>query len=291
MSSFPQTWSIDIATPIDQAIKQISQQFAPFFDGLNAFISFFLDVFQNLLFWMPWWIVIGIVGLLGIFATKKLFSAVTYGVMLFIIGLFGYWNLMIYTLSIVFVSVLFSLFIGLPYGILMAENPKIERMTLAVLDAMQTMPSWVYLIPAVSFFGLGRVPAVIATLIYALPPVTRLTSHAIAQVNPETLEAAKAFGATRVQSLIQVKIPQAAPTIMTGVNQTTMMAVAMVVTCSMIGAKGLGTEVLIAINRLEVGRGFEAGLSIVFIAIVMDRLSQGIARKMQEKTTRNAHAH
>lgn len=291
MSSFPQAWSIDIASPIDQAIKQISQDYAGFFDGLNAFISFFLDLFQNALFWMPWWLIIALVVLGATLATQKVLSAVLYGVMLLIIGLFGYWNLMIYTLSIVFVSVLFSLFIGLPYGILMAENPKVEHFTLAVLDAMQTMPSWVYLIPAVSFFGLGRVPAVIATLIYALPPVTRLTSHAISQVNPETLEAAKSFGSTRLQALVQVKLPQAVPTIMTGVNQTTMMAVAMVVTCSMIGAKGLGTEVLIAINRLEVGRGFEAGLSIVFIAIVMDRLSQSVARKMQEKTARYTHAH
>ncbi len=291
MGAFPEAWSVDIASPIDQAIQYLSQEFSSFFDGLKSFISFFLDLFQNLLFFLPWWLIVAGVVAGGYFATKRVSSALSYGLMLTIIGLFGYWNLMIYTLSIVFVSVLFSLFIGLPYGILMAENPKIERMTLSALDAMQTMPSWVYLIPAVSFFGLGRVPAVIATLIYALPPVTRLTSHAIAQVNLETLEAAKAFGSTRMQALLQVKIPQAAPTIMTGVNQTTMMAVAMVVTCSMIGAKGLGTEVLIAINRLEVGRGFEAGLSIVFIAIVMDRLSQSVARKMQEKTMRISHAH
>lgn len=285
---FPESWTLDIATPIDAGIKTISRQFAGFFDGVNAFISFFLNLVQDILFLIPWWVLILIIMAGGYLAIRRIGSAISYGAMVVVIGLFGYWDLMVYTLSIVFVSVVFALIIGLPYGILMAENKKVEHFSLVILDAMQTMPSWVYLIPAVSFFGLGRVPAVFATLIYALPPVVRLTSHAVLHVDQETLEAAKAFGTTKIQSLIQVKLPQAAPTILTGVNQTTMMAVAMVVTSSMIGAKGLGTEVLIAINRLEVGRGFEAGLSIVFIAIVMDRLTQGLAKSLPYNQTRKA---
>lgn len=282
MNPFPD-WSLDIAGSIDQGVRFLSTRFSNFFDGLKAFISFFLNAFESTLFFLPWWIILLIVAVGGYFATRKIVSGMVFAAMIFVVGLFGYWELMVYTLAIVFVSVLFSLIIGLPYGILMAENERVNRFSLPMLDAMQTMPSWVYLIPAVSFFGLGRVPAVIATMIYAVPPVIRLTSHAISHVDAETLEAAKAFGSTRMQALAQVKIPQAAGTIMTGVNQTTMMAVAMVVTCSMIGAKGLGSEVLIAINRLEVGRGFEAGISIVMIAIVMDRLSQGVAKNMQMK--------
>ncbi|MDD2534383.1 MAG: ABC transporter permease subunit [Eubacteriales bacterium] len=283
MMSFPENWSIDIAESIDQAIRTLGIRYEAIFDGIKAFVSFFLNSVEGFLFFLPWWVLLLMVLVGGYFATKRVLSALMFTVMIFVIGLFGYWNLMIYTLAIVFVSVLFSLFIGLPYGILMAENPRLARYSTSVLDAMQTMPSWVYLIPAVSFFGLGRMPAVMATMIYALPPVIRLTSHAISNVDSETLEAARAFGSTKIQALFQVKIPQAAGTIMAGINQTTMMAVAMVVTCSMIGAKGLGSEVLIAINRLEVGRGFEAGISIVFIAIVMDRLSQGVARSMDRK--------
>ena len=147
------------------------------------------------------------------------------------------------------------------------------------LDAMQTMPSFVYLIPALMLFGLGRVPAVFATTIYALPPMIRLTELGIKNVPKEMVEASQSFGSSTWQTLIKVQLPQALPTIMTGINQTTMMALAMVVISSMIGAKGLGMEVLIAISRIDIARGFEAGLSIVILAIIIDRLSQGIANK------------
>lgn len=284
MNSFPKSWSVDIATGVDRIVDLMSVSLEPFFNGLSAFISFFLNLFQNLMFMMPWWLLPLLVIAAGWFATRRMLPSLTFGVMVILIGSFGYWEFMIFTLAIVFTSVLFSLLLGLPYGILMAEFPRLEKVTLPILDAMQTMPSWVYLIPSVSFFGLGRVPAVIATMIYALPPVMRLTCHAITHVDAETVEAAQAYGSTRLQSLVKVKIPQAASTIMAGINQTTMMAVAMVVTCAMIGARGLGTEVLHAINRLEVGRGFEAGLSIVFIAIIIDRLTQGLARSLQNQT-------
>lgn len=189
----------------------------------------------------------------------------------------GLWQLMLETISLVIASVLISLCIGFPIGVLVSGSDKANQASRPILDAMQTMPTFVYLIPAVMFFGLGQVPAVIATTIYAVPPVIRLTSHAIRQVDAEVVEAARSFGSTWGQTLIKVQIPQALPTIMAGVNQTIMMAVAMVVTCAMIGAKGLGMEVLIGINRLEIGRGFTSGVAIVIVAIIIDRLTQGFS--------------
>jgi glycine betaine/proline transport system permease protein len=198
-------------------------------------------------------------------------------IMLFLIGTFGYYELAMLTLSLVSAAVLFSLLIGIPTGIAMAQSDKTERIMQPILDGMQTMPSFVYLIPALMFFGLGKVPAIIATLIYAVPPVIRLTNVGIREVDKEVVEAALAFGAKKKQVLWDVQLPLARPSIMVGVNQTTMMALAMVVIGSMIGAKGLGMEVLLSINRIEVGRGFEAGLSIVFLAIIIDRLTHSIA--------------
>ncbi|MDD3513876.1 MAG: ABC transporter permease subunit, partial [Synergistaceae bacterium] len=150
-----------------------------------------------------------------------------------------------------------------------------------ILDGMQTMPSFVYLIPAMMLFGLGRVPAVLATLIYALPPVIRLTALGLNQVPKPVEEAALAYGATRWQLIKEVRLPLAMPSILAGVNQTTMMALAMVVISSMIGARGLGQEVLLSINRIDIGRGFEAGISVVFLAIVIDRLTQNMAKRWE----------
>ncbi len=281
---FPEIPFIDIAGLIDSAVRWLKENLSWLFDFIRNVIDGMLSGTAAVLEIMPWWLLIVLVMVAGWLASRSIRSTLLYGAMLFLIGLFGYWELMNYTLSIVIVSVILSLLLGLPYGIWMAESEKVRTISTPLLDTMQTMPSFVYLIPAVILFGLGRVPAVIATLVYALPPVIRLTSHAILNVDSETAEAAQAFGCTRMQSLWQVRIPQAAPTIMAGVNQTIMMAVAMVVTSSMIGAKGLGEEVLISIQRMEVGRGFEAGISIVFIAIVIDRLTQGITRSLKKKS-------
>jgi glycine betaine/proline transport system permease protein len=164
----------------------------------------------------------------------------------------------------------------------MAKSDLVESIVKPILDAMQTMPSFVYLIPALMFFGLGKVPVLIATLIYAVPPVIRLTNVGIRQVSQSVLEAARALGASPRQILFEVEVPLSIPSIMVGINQTTMMALAMVVIASMIGARGLGLEVLLAINRIEVGRGFEAGISIVFLAIVIDRLTNALAAGRNE---------
>jgi glycine betaine/proline transport system permease protein len=167
----------------------------------------------------------------------------------------------------------------------MARNDRVRAVLQPVLDAMQTMPSFVYLIPAMMLFGLGKVPAVFATVIYAVPPIIRLTDVGIRGVPESVVEAARSFGASDRQLLFDVQLPLAFPSIMVGINQTTMMALAMVVIASMIGARGLGLEVLIAINRIEVGHGFTAGASIVFLAIVIDRISSAFARKQQKHLT------
>ncbi len=159
------------------------------------------------------------------------------------------------TLSIIIASVIVSLLLGFPIGILLSTSDRLDRFFRPILDTMQTMPVFVYLIPAMMFFGLGKPPAVIATTVYAVVPMIRLTNHGIRQIDKEVVEASLAFGSTKIQSLIKVQIPQALPTIMTGINQTLMMAMSMVVTTSMIGASGLGMEVLLAVNRVEIGRG------------------------------------
>ena len=227
----------------------------------------------------PGFIIILLVGLAGWKLLNSVKSAVVFMILMVLIGSFGYWDLAMITLSLVIASVVFSLLIGLPTGVLMARSDKAERVITPILDAMQTMPSFVYLIPALMFFGMGKVPSMFATIIYAVPPVIRLTNVGIRTVDVEALEAAKAFGATSRQVLFDVQLPLAKPSIMVGINQTTMMALAMVVIGSMIGAKGLGMEVLLSISRIEVGRGFEAGISIVFLAIVIDRITHSFSEK------------
>ncbi|MDD2206309.1 MAG: ABC transporter permease subunit [Aminobacterium sp.] len=228
---------------------------------------------------IPWWIYIVVIALLAWKATQRLSTTITLPISILFIGIFGLWDLAIGTLAVVIAAVFISLLIGIPLGILMAETKGVEPVMRPILDAMQTMPSFVYLIPAMMFFGLGKVPAVLATLIYSLPPVIRLTNLGLRQVPKPAQEAAIAYGATKWQLLKEVRVPLAMPTIMAGVNQTTMMALSMVVVASMIGARGLGQEVLLSINRIDVGRGFEAGISIVIMAITIDRITQGFAKK------------
>ncbi len=271
---FPKELQIDIGRPIDEAVAYLGSNYGSVFTSIKTMLSMLTQGIQAVVGIFPWWLVIIIVGVWGWKSGGRISRGILYSALMLLIGLMGLWQLMLETISLVIAAVIISLVIGLPLGMLVSGSERANTILRPVLDAMQTMPTFVYLIPAVMFFGLGQVPAVIATTIYAAPPVIRLTSHAIRQVDPEVVEAAKSFGSTWPQILFKVQIPQAMPTIMTGVNQTIMMAVAMVVTCSMIGAKGLGMEVLIGINRLEIGRGFSSGLAIVIIAIILDRLTQ-----------------
>jgi glycine betaine/proline transport system permease protein/glycine betaine/proline transport system substrate-binding protein len=214
----------------------------------------------------------------------KISKGILFGSLLFLVGIAGLWSLMNETLSIIIASVIISLVLGFPIGILISTSDRLNRIVRPILDTMQTMPVFVYLIPALLFFGLGKPPAVIATTIYAIVPIIRLTNHGIRQIDEEVVEASLAFGSTKLQSLIKVQIPQALPTIMTGVNQTLMMAMAMVVTTSMIGATGLGMEVLIGVNRVEIGRGLVSGSAVVIIAVILDRITQGLVQRSEVKT-------
>ncbi|HAV10711.1 MAG TPA: choline ABC transporter permease subunit [Dehalococcoidia bacterium] len=264
-------------------MRWLLTNFSAFFDTVGEGILGVLLNIENFLLWLPWPAVLLIIGLLGWWTMRRWWAGLLMAGMMLIIGSFGYWDLSMMTLAIIIASVILSLVLGIPLGIAMAQNKFIESVIRPVLDAMQTMPSFVYLIPALMFFGLGKVPAVFATIIYAMPPVIRLTNVGIRQVPESVIEAAKAFGANSRRILFDVQLPLSMPSIMVGINQTTMMALAMVVIASMIGAKGLGLEVLLAINRIEVGRGFEAGLSIVLMAIIIDRITSSMAAQQQNK--------
>lgn len=191
----------------------------------------------------------------------------------------GLWSATISTIVLVLISTLFAIIIGVPLGIFAALNEIFYKIIMPILDFMQTMPAFVYLIPAIPFFGLGPVAAIFSTVIFSMPPAIRLTCLGIKQVPKELVEAADAFGSTKSQKLFKLQLPLAAPTIMAGVNQTIMLALSMVVIAAMIGAKGLGGEVWKAIQRLQPGRGFEAGLGIVIVAIILDRLMQRAERR------------
>ena len=278
---FPKEISFNIKDIIDNFIDYLIANWGAFFDGIKSFLKGFLNGIGYCIDRIPWWLLIVLVFFLTLRMSKKLGRAFLYSALLFCIGAMGLWQLMNTTLTVIVASVIISIIIGFPVGVLVSSSNSLNKIMRPILDFMQTMPSFVYLIPAAMLLGLGNVPAVIATTTYALPPLIRLTSHGIRQVDTEVTEAAIAFGSTKWQALYKVQIPQALPTIMTGLNQTIMMAISMVVTCSMIGTTGLGQEVLISINRLETGRGFSAGISIVILAIIIDRLTQGIMKNRE----------
>jgi len=276
---FPETLKFSVAKSVNHAIRWLLNTHGSAFDRFSSGILGLLLWVQGILVAIPWWAYLVFIALMAWTATKKALPTIVLAALPFVIGIFGLWALAVETLALVITSVVIALIIGIPLGVVMGETPFFAGFIQPVLDAMQTMPSFVYLIPAMMLFGLGKVPAVIATLIYSLPPVMRLTCLGLRQVPDPAQEAARAYGATRWQLLKEVRIPLAMPSILAGVNQTTMMALAMVVIASMIGARGLGQEVLMAINRIDVGRGFEAGISIVIMGIVIDRITQGLAKR------------
>ncbi len=280
MFEFPDIFQFEIGVYVERFVKWLTDNYTVFFDIIKDGVLWFLLHIQNGLLWIPWFVVVILVFILG-WKAKSLKSGLIFGLMIFLIGTFGLWEDMMLTLAVVLTSVIIALILGIPLGILIAYKRGAEAIIKPILDAMQTMPSFVYLIPAIMLFGLGTVPAVFATTIYSLPPVIRLTSLAIQRVSKEMVEAAHSYGSSPFQTLTKVELPQALPTIMAGINQTTMMAMAMVVISSMIGAKGLGRNVMIAINRIDIAMGFEAGISIVFLAIIIDRLTQGIADRFK----------
>lgn len=269
---------------IDDSVRAFSVRHDHFFSGMTRGLTNFVNAIWNLLNFIPWFVLIGIVFVLTWRLFGKVGRALLYSILLFLIGAVGYWEMMNETLAVILASVLLSLVLGFPLGILISASDRADRMMRPILDTMQTMPVFVYLIPALLFFGLGKAPGVIATTIYAIVPMIRLTSLGIRGIDQEVVEASMAFGSTWIQALWKVKIPQAMPTIMTGINQTIMMAISMVVTTSMIGVRGLGMEVLDGVNKIEIGRGLISGLAIVILAVILDRITQGYLKRSEVKS-------
>ncbi len=276
---FPEALVFSPGDVIDNAIRQFSRDHRASLGAIKGATVWMLNGIEGLLSLVPWWVLILLVVWGGWKTSCKRSAGILYGTMMFLIGSFGLWKLMLETLSIVVLAVALALTLGFPLGVVVAMNRRVEMLMHPVMDFMQTIPTFVYLIPAAMLFSVGKTPAVMATLIYAVVPMIRLTSHGIRHVDKEVVEAGIAFGSTRLQLLFNVQVPQALPTIMTGVNQTIMMAMGMVVTCALIGANGLGMEILVATNRTEMGRALMPGVSIVFIAIILDRLTQGTLKK------------
>ena len=250
------------------------------FDSIDLFITYTMVWLEDGLKWIPWPAAfLAIAGVAWIVAGWRL--AVFAILSLIFIGVMNRWDSAVETIAIILFSVALSITISLPLGIMGARSNRVDSLIRPILDGMQTMPSYVYLVPGILFFGLGYTPAVIATVIYAVPPAIRLTNLGIRQVSPETVEAARSFGASPLQLLTKVQMPMALPTIMAGINQTTMLALSMVVIASLVGASGLGEDVFRALQRQDPGNSVIAGMSIVLIAIVIDRLTQSVARSRQ----------
>ncbi len=273
----------DIAWAVDTATDYMTTEGQVVFDAIGGVIKKLLTWIEHALLWVPYQALICAVALLA--WRMAGFGVCVFSVIgLLLIGFVGFWPSAMETLSLMMTAVAVSSLIAIPVGIVAARSNAVDAALRPLLDGMQTMPSFVYLVPAIFFFGLGNVPAVIATIIYAVPPAIRLTNLGIRQVSPDTLEAARAFGATPTQLLFKVQMPLALPTIMAGINQTTMMALAMVVVASLVGAGGLGADVLKAIGRLQIGNSVLAGMSIVFLAIIIDRITQGFAAAQARAT-------
>ncbi|HQD25990.1 MULTISPECIES: proline/glycine betaine ABC transporter permease [Methanoculleus] len=268
---------LPVGDAIEALVDWIEQYFGWLLDGVSDALGFLISGLQDLLLAIPAPVLIVLVSVLVWFVTRrdiKLAALTALGLLL--IWNLQLWNLAMLTLALVLVSTGLALAISIPLGIAAARSEPLNAVLRPILDFMQTMPSFVYLIPAVIFFGLGNVPGTIATVVFAMPPALRLTNLGIRQVPKELIEVADAFGSTPGQKLLKVQLPVALPTIMAGVNQCIMLALSMTVIASMIGAAGLGYQVLVGIQRVDIGMGFEAGLAIVIIAIILDRITQNL---------------
>ncbi|WP_087973892.1 ABC transporter permease [Oceanobacillus rekensis] len=271
--------------PISEATEAVTDwlkdTFAFLFDPIKEHFGNLMEfVAEGVLMNIPPIIFIILVALIAFFVTGKKFGLAAFSIVgLWLIYNQGHWEDLMNTVTLVLLASLLSVIIGVPIGILMSKSKVANTIFAPILDFMQTMPAFVYLIPAVAFFGIGMVPGVFASLIFATPPTVRFTNLGIRQVSNDLVEAADAFGSTGAQKLFKVELPMAKATIMAGINQTVMLALSMVVIASMIGAPGLGKEVLSSLQRASVGPGFVAGIGIVILAIIIDRITQNINRK------------
>jgi glycine betaine/proline transport system permease protein len=266
---------------IDLGFRQFTREYGEFWENLFNPLRDFLIGCEDLLTQSPWPLVLLALALIAWFATRSWRIVLGSVVTLVLIGVFGMWEDTMKTVSMVFVSTLVSLALGLPIGVLMSRYDPLQRVVAPVLDVMQTMPSFVYLIPVVMLLGIGKVPGLIAVVIFSIPPVIRFTNLGIRLVPADMLEAADAFGTSYWQKLLKVQFPLSLPTIMGGVNQTIMLALSMVVIASMIGVQGLGQPVLKAISNQYFTLGMFNGMAIVGIAIIFDRISQAYGKRLQ----------
>jgi len=267
---------------IDFVFRDFSRSYG---DNIEAFFDpllFFLVKLEKLMMNTPWPIIILVICSLAWVGSRSWKLVLGTAISFFLIGYFGMWKDCMATVAIITVCVIICMSVGIPVGILMARSNRVEKTMLPILDMMQTIPSFVYLIPILMLLGIGKVPGLIAICIYAVPPIIRLTNLGIREVDKETIEACEAFGATKLQKLKTVQIPLALPTVFAGVNQTIMMALAMVVIASMIGVKGLGVPILRAVMNQYLALGLFNGLAIVAIAIIFDRISQEYGRRIQK---------
>ena len=272
----------DLKRAIDEGFRGFTRAYGDPIEAVFEPLRLFLNWSENLLTNTPWPIIMLVAAALAWLASRSAKMVVGTILTLVVIGAFGMWEDTMETISMILTSTLLAIAIGLPIGILMSRSDRVQSVVNPVLDVMQTMPSFVYLIPVVMLLGIGKVPGLIAVVIYAIPPMIRLTNLGIRQVDGEVLEAADAFGSSRWQRLVKAELPLALPTIMAGINQTIMMALAMVVIASMIGVQGLGQPVLQAISNQYFTLGLFNGLAIVGIAILFDRVSQAWGRRLQK---------
>lgn len=281
MSNFlNQIPEMPVADWVESLMDVVTESFSGAFKFIQNSVEFLMEGMTDVLVVIPPIVFILIIALLAFLATGKKFGLAVFSILglLFIYNQ-GLWEQLMNTFTLVLFSSLIAIILGVPIGILMSKNKAAEEIIKPILDFMQTMPGFVYLIPAVAFFGIGVVPGVFASVIFALPPTVRFTNLGIRQVPKELVEAADSYGSTPSQKLFKVELPLAKATIMAGVNQTVLLSLSMVVIASMIGAPGLGREVLTALQRAQVGDGFVAGLSLVIFAIIVDRLTQSFNRK------------
>lgn len=272
----------DFKKGIDSTFTGFTREYGEAIENFFYPLKMFMVWFEHLLVETPWPLMIIILCALVWFGARSWVMALGTAISLLVIGYLGMWEDTMETLALVSVSTFVCIAIGIPVGILMSKSDRIQSFIVPILDIMQTIPAFVYLIPVLMLLGIGKVPGLIAVCIYAIPPVVRLTDLGIRLVDRDVLEAADAFGASPRQKMLQVQLPLALPNLFAGVNQTIMMALAMVVVASMIGAHGLGSNVLKAVNNQYLALGMMNGLAIVAIAIVFDRVSQKFGKRLQK---------
>jgi len=273
---------MELKKGIDLSFRLFSRKYGDAIENFFDPLLFFLVWLEKLLLTTPWPIIILVICILAWFGSRSWKLVVGSAVAFILIGYFGMWNDCMATVAIITVCTIICIAVGIPIGIVMSKYDRAEKGILPVLDMMQTIPSFVYLVPILMLLGIGKVPGLIAVCIYAVPPVIRLTNLGIREVDKETLEACDSYGATPFQKLTTVQIPLSLPTIFAGVNQTIMMALAMVVIASLIGVKGLGVPILRAISNQYLALGLLNGLAIVALAIIFDRITQEYGRRIQK---------